>query len=234
MDGYYGKIGAVVSFPDAIYVSTAESNTNDKQPTPIPVATVETSADVPPTCAQDTMASECVPEVIPGKETVMISQVVPAILSTVQEESSTSSMPEPSQPSVQPANSDSPRPANIDLPPLQDAISQPGDTSSQPPQARGVTGQPGAGINLWRLFRPMTISTLSGMNAGTPGATTPSSLIRSVVTIHLVGRFSSGAPQVLRRCDPRLSLSTTVKRFGAALELHHACSSPPLSLLQLQ
>ncbi|KIJ24535.1 hypothetical protein M422DRAFT_274660 [Sphaerobolus stellatus SS14] len=130
------------------YVSTAESNTNDEQPTPIPVATVETSADVPPTCAQDTMASECVPEAIPGEETVMILQVDPAVLSTVQEESSTSSMSEPSQPSVQPANSDPPRPANVDLPPLRDAISQPGDTSSQPPQARGVTGQPGAVINL--------------------------------------------------------------------------------------
>ncbi|KIJ54868.1 hypothetical protein M422DRAFT_42081 [Sphaerobolus stellatus SS14] len=156
--------------------SPAELHTNGVQPTPIPVATAETSADVPLTCApesEDTMATEWAPEVIPGEETVMISQVDPAVLSTAQEESSTSSMAEPSQPSVQPANSDSPRPANLDLPPLRGAIPQPGDAPSQPPQARGVTGQPGAGINWWRLYRfpPMTMSTPSGTNAGTPGAT---------------------------------------------------------------
>lgn len=82
-----------------------------------------------------------------------------------------------------------PRSTNLDLPYLPGEVnSQYADGSRVPPQAQGITGQPGAGINWWRLYRfpPMQLAphptstnadpvSAAGIPSSPPSRPTPSS-----------------------------------------------------------
>ena len=76
----------------------------------------------------------------------------------------------PHNPDLVPTVPNTPRTANLDLPHLSGDESQ--STNGTPPQAQGITGQPGAGINWWRLYRfpPMQVNP----HPSTAGADAPS------------------------------------------------------------
>ncbi|KAF8489398.1 hypothetical protein JB92DRAFT_3013445 [Gautieria morchelliformis] len=94
----------------------------------------------------------------------------------------------PQTPDLIPTVPNTPRTANLDLPHLPgDNDSQFAEGSRTPPQAQGITGQPGAGINWWRLYRfppmqlgphPSTTSTDTASAAGVPSAPRPSASSR--------------------------------------------------------
>ena len=80
-------------------------------------------------------------------------------------------------PDLVPTVPNTPRAANLDLPPLPgdaDRRSQGRSDIGPPPQAQGITGQPGAGINWWRLYRfpPMHLAPHPTTAIGVP-ATPP-------------------------------------------------------------
>jgi len=85
----------------------------------------------------------------------------------------------PHFPNLVPTVPNTPRTANLDLPHLPgDNHSQFTDGTRTPPQAQGITGQPGAGINWWRLYRfpPMQLTPHpSTSSASTPSAPSVSS-----------------------------------------------------------
>lgn len=66
----------------------------------------------------------------------------------------------------------SPHSATIDLPPLPAAADLPNSNErDRRPQARAITGQPGAGINWWRLYRfPPMVMASSPVNGATSSA----------------------------------------------------------------
>ncbi|KAF8517391.1 hypothetical protein BU17DRAFT_49790 [Hysterangium stoloniferum] len=66
-----------------------------------------------------------------------------------------------------------PRTAHLDLPPIPGIDAERSDGTDGPPQAQGMTGQPGAGINWWRLYRfpPMTMGPHTAGNPNVPSAT---------------------------------------------------------------
>jgi hypothetical protein len=80
----------------------------------------------------------------------------------------------PQVPDLVPTVPNTPRTANLDLPHLPgDIDSQNADGTRTTPQAQGITGQPGAGINWWRLYRfpPMQLAPHpSATNADTSSA----------------------------------------------------------------
>ncbi|KAF8583360.1 hypothetical protein K439DRAFT_1661343 [Ramaria rubella] len=76
-------------------------------------------------------------------------------------------------PSIIPPLPNTPRTANLDLPPLPPNIdARYRDESTTPPQAQGITGQPGAGINWWRLYRfpPMQLVPHSSIPTADPSS----------------------------------------------------------------
>ena len=91
----------------------------------------------------------------------------------------------PESPDLIPTVPNTPRTANLDLPHLPgDNDSQFTDGSRTPPQAQGITGQPGAGINWWRLYRfppmqlsphPSTVNPNAPSASGVPSAAPPPS-----------------------------------------------------------